>query len=88
MALLAIDATAEVLGGLREVEGLDLGRSVEELGAGRFRVYGYAAESLIPDLEARGCSVAVLMTSQAIDDFHEEVATTISPPPDDPTAVV
>ncbi|MCG5219243.1 hypothetical protein [Streptosporangium sp. KLBMP 9127] len=80
MALLQIDATSEVLTGLSEVEELYVVKpSLESLGADRYRVGGYAAESVIPDLEARGCVVTVMMSTDAIERFNRQVEDSIAP---------
>jgi hypothetical protein len=87
VGLIQIDATAEVLQGLRDIEGLELFTpTFEDLGADRYRLSGYAPETLIPDLEARGCQVRLLMTTRAVDDFHREVAITVAAPRDDDSA--
>lgn len=84
MGLIRIDATAEVLRGLHDIPDLYLVKpTVVDLGADRYRVSAYAPESVIPELEARGAEVRVLMSTQAIDQFHNEVANDIAPPPPD-----
>ena len=83
VALIQIDGTADGLRGLSDMSGLHLVKpSIEDLGADRYRMSAYAPESLIPDLEARGLTVRVLMTSQSIDEFHRQVESTISPTAD------
>ncbi|RAY12572.1 hypothetical protein DPM19_23505 [Actinomadura craniellae] len=85
MGLLLIDTSAEVLPGLRDIDDLYLVRSsIERMGDDRYRISGYAPETVIPELEARGCTVQVLMTSQDIDHFNDDVATAIAPPDDTP----
>jgi hypothetical protein len=87
MEQLQIEATAAVLTGLHDVEDLYLVRStVEQVGEDLYRVSGYAPESIISELEARGCVVQVLMSSQAIEEFHNEIVATVAPPPETPTA--
>jgi hypothetical protein len=84
MALIQIDATADVLRGLHEVQDLDLpASSIEDLGADRYRMSGHAPEALIPALEARGCTVRVLMSTQAIEEFHSDVVASIAWPTED-----
>src|SRR5215475_1451942 len=81
MEQLQIDATAAVLTSLHDVEDLYLVRStVEQVGKDLYRVSGYAPESVISELEARGCVVRVLMNSQAIEEFHNEIVATVAPP--------
>jgi hypothetical protein len=83
VALLRIDATADVLPGLDDIADLYIIRSnVDHLGADRYRVFGYAPETVIPKLEARGCQVAVLMSTQATEQFHNEIRAALDLPPD------
>ena len=83
MGLLQLETSAEVLAGLGDIGGLYLIRStVESLGAGRYRIAGYGAESLVPQLEARGCTVRLLMTSTEVDQFHGTVAEAIGSSPE------
>jgi hypothetical protein len=73
--------TAEVLAGLHEIQELYLLQStVLDLGVGRYQISAYGAEALIPDLEARGTSVRVLMSTEEIEQYHDRVAQTIQTP--------
>jgi hypothetical protein len=81
VALIQIESDAGTLAGIRDLDDLYLIRStVEDLGAGRYRISGYAPEYVIPELERRGCTVVVLMSTDAIESFHNRVARTIGPP--------
>jgi len=81
MALLQLEARAEVLAALQDLGELYLIRStVKDLGAGRYRIAAYGPETLIPVLEARGCSVRVLMTSAESERFHGRVEDAIRLP--------
>jgi hypothetical protein len=85
MEQLQVEATAEVLTALHDLEDLHLVRStVEKIEPDRYRVAGYAPGSLIPELEARGCAVRVVMSSRAIDEFHSEIAAAVAPPDFEP----
>jgi hypothetical protein len=80
--LLQITATSEVLTGLRDVDGLTTyAPTGEDVGDGRYRVSGYGPASVIPELEARGCEVRVLMSADAIEEFDQSVAQTVTLPP-------
>ena len=81
MGLLRLEMTADVLAGLHEIQDLYLLRStVLDLGLGRFRISAYGPEALIPELEARGTTVQVLMSTDEIDRFHERVAQAVQTP--------
>jgi hypothetical protein len=81
MGLLQLDTTAEVLAGLGDLPELYLIRpTVLDLGVGRYRISAYGPEELIPELEARGCTVRVLMTTAEIEQFHQRVAETVLTP--------
>lgn len=83
MGLVEIEATADVLQSLHDVEGLYLVvPTVEDLGADQYRVSGFLPEALIPQVEALGCQVRVLMTTQEIDGFHSEVEGSVTPAPE------
>ncbi|MFL6127194.1 hypothetical protein [Actinophytocola sp.] len=84
MALLRISAPAGSLPGPEEIEGLDIRVStVERLAADRYQISGHGPESLIPELEARGCEVEVLMSTDEVEQFLSEVAAAVSPPDDE-----
>jgi hypothetical protein len=84
VALLQIDGPGEVIAELRTVPDLYIIRSgTETLSPGRLRVSGYGPESLIPALEARGCAVQVLMSTEAEARFHRDVGEAVAPPPGD-----
>src|SRR5215211_5223662 len=81
VGLLRLEMKADVLTGLHEIRDLYLlPATVLDLGAGRYRISGYGAEGLIPELKARGCTVQVLMTTAEIDQFHDRVAETVQSP--------
>ncbi|SCL73024.1 hypothetical protein GA0070606_6414 [Micromonospora citrea] len=83
MGLIQIEGTAEVLRGLRGVAGLDLiDPSAAALGGDRYRISAYAPEELIPELQARGAQVRVMMSTGQFDAFHAEVARHLAPPPE------
>jgi len=84
MALLRISAPADSLPGPEEAEGLYVRVStVERLTADRYQVSGHGPESLIPELEARGCEVDVLMRTEEIEQFLSEVAAAVIEPDDE-----
>jgi hypothetical protein len=81
MGLLQLEMTAEVMAGLNDLRELHLVRSsVVDLGAGRFRIAGYGSEVLIPELESRGCTVEVVMTTAQIERFHDRVVDAVQTP--------
>jgi hypothetical protein len=81
MALLQIEASVEVLATLNDLRELHLIRStVQDLGAGRYRIAGYGPEAVVPQLEARGCAVQVLMTSEENERFHSRVDDAVRSP--------
>jgi len=81
MGLLQLEMTADVLAGLRSVEELYLLRStILDLGAGRYQITAYGAEALIPELEERGCTVQLLMSTDGIEEFHNRVADAVQTP--------
>lgn len=84
MALLRIFGSADALPGPEEVEGLFVRvSSTERLAADRYRISGNGPESLIPELEARGCEVQVLMSTEELAQFHSEIAAAVGEPDDD-----
>jgi hypothetical protein len=81
--LLEITADAEVLRGLRDVDGLTLyPPTTQDTGGGRYRIAGHGPASVIGELEARGCEVRVLMDDDASQEFHQDVARQVTLPPD------
>jgi hypothetical protein len=73
--------TADVLAGLHEIPELYLlSSTVLDLGVGRYQISAYGDESLIPDLETRGASVRVLMSTDEIAQFHDRVAQAVQTP--------
>ena len=82
MDLMHITAPAEALLGLRDIDGLRIyPPTIEDLGDGRYRVAGHGPTSVVPELEARGCDVRVLMSAADDDRFNQDVARAVTLPP-------
>jgi hypothetical protein len=81
MSLIVIEADAETIGGLHDVEGLAVvDSSVDEIAPDAFRIAAYALEDVYPELEGRGCRVEIVMTSGELDEYHQQMAAAFAPP--------
>jgi hypothetical protein len=84
MALLRISGSVDALPGPNEIEGLDSHLApVERLVPDRYQISCHGPEALIPELEARGCVVQVLMSTEEIAQFLSEVAAAVGGPEGD-----
>ncbi|MCC2313612.1 hypothetical protein [Cellulomonas xiejunii] len=78
-----ITAPVDALRGLRDIGGLTIyPPTIEDLGDGRYRVAGHGPTSVVPELRARGCDVRVLMSAHDDDEFNQDVARTVTLPPE------
>ena len=82
VALLRITANGATMQQLT-VDNLELvDSSIVTVDNDLFNITGYGDESMIPQLQDLGCTVAVLMTSAELDEFHARVAGELAPPSD------
>ena len=82
VALLRITANSATLPNVG-VDGLEVVyTSVTTVDNDLYSVAGYGDESVIPQLEAKGCTVAVLMSSADLDAYHARVAGELAPASD------
>jgi hypothetical protein len=83
VSLIQVEGTLEAINKVRVLPKVKIFLStVDDAGAGRYRISAEAPETMFAEIRESGCEVVVAMSAQDIDRFHGEVTAALTPPED------